>query len=302
MLVNAQSVKAIFVNLKTTFNKAFTETSSTWQKIAMRVTSTGSSNEYDWLENYPKMEEWIGSKVIKSLKAFSYSIKNKNFAVTVRVKRDNIEDDNLGLYVNQAEGAGWSAKQFPDELVYQAVNDSFNAKCYDGKPFISTQHPVGKALVSNKGTKKLSAATLAAAQASYGAARIAMKKFKDDRGRPLRVNPNILLVPPALEDTAKLLMTTERFEDGKPNPYRNTAEVVVEPLLESDDAWFLLDCTKPVKPYIFQDRKAAEFVQQTNPDAQGVFMDGDFLFGAEARANAGYGFWQMVWGSDGTVA
>lgn len=61
-----------------------------------------------------------------------------------------------------------------------------------------------------------------------------MMQFKDDEGRPLNVKPNILLVPVALGDTARALMTVDRLEDGKPNPYKGVCEVVEEPRLTSD--------------------------------------------------------------------
>jgi phage major head subunit gpT-like protein len=96
-------------------------------------------------------------------------------------------------------------------------------------------------------------------------------------------------------------MTTDRLEDGKPNPYKGTAEVVVGDWLSSDTAWFLLDTTKPVKPFIYQNRKAPVFVEQTDPQAEDVFNRKKFKFGAEARAAGGYGFWQLAFGSDGTV-
>ena len=46
-------------------------------------------------------------------------------------------------------------------------------------------------------------------------------------------------------------------------------------------------------------RKAPVFVEQTDPQADDVFSRKKFKFGAEARAAAGYGFWQMAYGSTG---
>ncbi|MEN2427255.1 Mu-like prophage major head subunit gpT family protein [Chromobacterium vaccinii] len=300
MIVNASSLKAIFVNLKTTFNNAFSTAPSQWQKVAMLVPSSTKTNDYKWLSNFPRMQKWIGEKTVKALAASGYSITNDDWEVTVEVDRNDIDDDNLGIYAPQAQMAGESAKQLPDEIVFDLVNKGFISQCYDGQYFFDVDHVVAGQSVSNKGTKKLSAASLAAARASYGAARTAMKKLRDDEGRPLNIAPNVLLVPPALEDDANLLMTTERFEDGKPNPYRNTATVVVAPWLNSDTAWFLLDTSRPVKPFIYQERKKPVFVQQTDPQADGVYMRKKFLFGAEARAAGGYGFWQLAYGSDGS--
>ncbi|MCG9024201.1 Mu-like prophage major head subunit gpT family protein [Laribacter hongkongensis] len=302
MLINAGSLKAIFVSLKTIFNNAFDAAPSQWQQVAMLVQSTGKSNDYAWLSSFPRMRKWIGEKAVKALAASQYTIVNDDWEATVEVDRNDIKDDQLGIYRPQAEMAGFSAKQLPDEIIFDLVSQGFTRPCYDSQYFFDTDHPVNGQSVSNKGTKKLSIATLAAARASYGAARTAMKRFRDDEGRPLNITPSVLLVPSALEDDANLLMTVERLEDGKPNPYRNTATVVVAPWLTSDTAWFLLDTSKPVKPFIYQEREKPVFVQQTDPQADDVFNRKKFKFGAEARAAGGYGFWQLAYGSTGEEA
>lgn len=305
MIVNRETIANIFINLKTTFNKAFDAAPAVWQKIAMRVPSTGKLNTYAWLSNFPKMKKWIGDKALKALSAFSYTLTNDDFEATVEVDRNDIEDDTLGIYAPQAEMAGFSAKQFPDEGVIEVVNGAFVNKCYDGQYYCDTDHPVidpdtgAPASVSNKGSAALSAATQAAAITSFGAARTAMKKFKNDEGQPLNITPNILLVPPALENVAFVLANNDKLEDGKPNPYKGTVEVVSDARLTSDTAWFLLDTTKPVKPFIYQDRKSPLFVQATDPQSDDVFMRKKFKFGAEARAAFGYGFWQLCYGSTG---
>ncbi|RSO80421.1 head protein [Acinetobacter ursingii] len=300
MKVNAAAIGAIFMSMSTVFNKTFAEVQTTYQKIAMTVPSSSAYVDYRWLANFPQMKRWVGNKQVTKLSDYKYTIVNEDFQATVEVRRNDIEDDQLGIYKPQAESAAWSAKQLPDELIYELVNKSFTEKCYDGKAFIADNHPVGKAAVSNKGKKKLSIESLAKAQASFGAARIAMMQFKDDEGRPLNVKPNILLVPVALGDTARALMTVDRLEDGKPNPYKGVCEVVEEPRLTDDNAWFLLDCNKPVKPFVFQERKKPVFVQQTNMDSDDVFNRAVYKFGAEARGAAGFGHWQLAYGSDGT--
>lgn len=302
MLVNKETLTNMFVSLKTTFVNAFGAAPTVWQKIAMKVTSTTGQNDYAWLSKFPKMRKWIGEKNVKALEAAKYTIKNDDWEATVEVDRNDIEDDNLGIYGPQAQMAGESAAQLPDEIVMALVNDGFTAACFDGQFFFDTDHPVNGASVSNKGTKVLSCATLAAAQASIGAARTAMKKFKDDEGRPLNISPEILLVPPAQEDIALVLASNERLEDGKQNPYKGTFEVVCDARLTSDTAWFLLDTSKAIKPFIYQERKAPVFVEQTDPQADDVFSRKKFKYGAEARAAGGYGFWQLAYGSDGTVA
>lgn len=306
LIVNKETIGNIFVGLKTTFNNAFSAAPSVWQKIAMKVPSTTGQNDYAWLSKFPKMRKWIGEKAVKALEAANYVIKNDDFEATVEVDRNDIEDDNLGIYGPQAQMAGESAAQLPDEIVFELVNKAFSTKCFDGQYFFDEDHQVGDgggnvSSVSNKGSKALSCATQAAAQASLGAAETAMMEFKDDEGRPLNIKPNILLVPPALKAIANTLMTNDRLEDGKPNPFKGTYEVVVDGRLTSRTAWYLLDTSKAVKPFIYQERKAPVFVQQTDPQADGVFNLRKFKFGAEARAAGGYGFWQLAYGSTGTT-
>ncbi|VVE14839.1 putative major head subunit protein [Pandoraea anapnoica] len=300
MIVNAQSIAIIFQGINAIFNNAFGAAPSTWQQIAMKVPSVGREEHYAWLDRFPAMRKWVGDKHIKALKAHGYTVRNDDFEATVEVDRNDIEDDRLGIYAPQAQSAGFSAAQLPDDIVYALVNGGFENACYDGQYFFDTDHPVGDGVASNKFDMPLSISTQAAAMASYGAMRTAMRKIKDDEGRPLNVRPNILLVGPGQEDVANSLMTSDRLEDGKNNLYKGTATVVCDARIESDTAWFLLDATKPVRPFVYQERKAPVFVAQFDMTADDVFMRKQFKFGAEARAAGGYGFWQLAAGSTGT--
>jgi len=299
MLVNAQNLTAVFINLKTIFNKAFEAAPSQWQETTMLVPSGSSQNDYAWLSRFPRMRKWLGDKVIKSLAAFKYTIVNDDWETTVEVDRNDIEDDQIGIYAPMAQEAGFSSKQLPDEIDADLKNGAFAGTCYDGQYFYDTDHPVAGASVSNKGTAALSAATTAAAAASYGAARTAIMSITDDEGRPLALIPDVLEVPPALEATARLLCESDKLTDQSPNPWKGTARVLVNPRLTSSTAWFLHVTNRPLKPFVFQQRKAPVFVSQTDMNADNVFMRKNYLFGAEARCAGGYGLWQMSYGSTG---
>ena len=299
MLVNAQNLTAVFINLKTIFNKAFEAAPSQWQETTMLVPSGSSQNDYAWLSRFPRMRKWLGDKVIKSLAAFKYTIVNDDWETTVEVDRNDIEDDQIGIYAPMAQGAGFSSKQLPDEIDADLKNGAFAGTCYDGQYFYDTDHPVAGASVSNKGTAALSAATTAAAAASYGAARTAIMSITDDEGRPLALIPDVLEVPPALEATARLICESDKLTDQSPNPYKGTARVLVNPRLTSATAWFLHVTNRPLKPFVFQQRKAPVFVSQTDMNADNVFMRKNYRFGAEARCAGGYGLWQMSYGSTG---
>lgn len=63
--------------------------------------------------------------------------------------------------------------------------------------------------------------------ANYAAARAAMRAFKADNGQPLHVSPNVLVVPPALEDAARKLLIAQQDAAGASNVYAGTAELIV---------------------------------------------------------------------------
>jgi len=65
--------------------------------------------------------------------------------------------------------------------------------------------------------------------------------------------------------------------------------------------WFLLDTSSALKPIILQKRKDFEFVAKDRLTDDNVFELKEFRYGADARANVGYGFWQRAWGSKQTL-
>lgn len=62
-------------------------------------------------------------------------------------------------------------------------------------------------------------------------------------------------------------------------------------------AWFLIDNSRVLKPVILQKRKDFNFVAKDKETDDNVFGLNEFVYGADARANAGFGFWQYAWGS-----
>lgn len=67
--------------------------------------------------------------------------------------------------------------------------------------------------------------------ANYKAARAQMQTYRGDRGRILGVKPNVLVVPPALEEEARETVASSLKDGGGTNPWAGTAEVVVSPYL-----------------------------------------------------------------------
>lgn len=62
-------------------------------------------------------------------------------------------------------------------------------------------------------------------------------------------------------------------------------------------AWYLLDTSRGIRPLIWQEREKYEFQQLTRDDDDYVFTNDKYLYGIRARVNAGFGLWQLAYGS-----
>jgi len=296
MIINQANLSSLYRGFSAIFKETFDSINGAYQRVATEVPSTSRQEEYNWLGRVPRMREWLGERVIQNLSAYSYTIKNRDWEATVAVDRNDVEDDAVGIYTPMVRALADAAATHPDELVFDLLAGGLVNVCYDGRPYFDTAHPTGDgAAQSNKGTAALSAA-------SYAAARSQMMSLVDERGKPLNVIPDLLIVPPQMEKAALEVLRADLTVDGGSNIYRDSADLIVAPYLAgSPNAWYLLDTKKPVKPFIFQRRKAPVFVSKDQPEDEGVFMKKEYLFGVDSRDNAGYGLWQLAFGSDGSV-
>ncbi len=59
--------------------------------------------------------------------------------------------------------------------------------------------------------------------------------------------------------------------------------------------WYLLDCSKVLKPFIFQERTKPELEMKFDASSSDVVFNKDlYQWGIRYRCNAGYGFWQLA--------
>lgn len=152
MIINQANLAGIYKSFNTVFNEAFSGAPSQWQLVTMQVPSEGRSVDYKWLGGLPMLREWVGDRAIRDLAAFSFEIVNKDYEATIEVDRNDIEDDQIGVYGPMVQQLAWAAKQHPDILVFALLKAGFTTSCYDGCYFFDTDHPVGGTTVSNYGS------------------------------------------------------------------------------------------------------------------------------------------------------
>lgn len=144
MILNQASLAALNTGFRKLYDDglASAEGKDDYLKIAMEVPSTSAEEAYGWLKALPRMREWLGDRVYQNIDGVDFIIKNRKFESTVTVKRDHIEDDKIGQYSNMFSLLGANAAMHPNELVFDLLSNAFSVECYDGQPFIDTDHPV----------------------------------------------------------------------------------------------------------------------------------------------------------------
>ncbi len=290
MLLTQPNLAALQTTVNKTYETAYRDAPEFKDLLATTMPSNTSLNTYAWLKRIPEMREWLGARVIENLSLHDYTLLNRKFELTVGCPTTDIKDDMLGLFSSRMKMMARSAKFLPTRLVLDALLVGEVDITFDGVPFFDTAHPLNLAGVqSNLGTAALTGA-------NWDATRATMRSYVGEDGRPLAVNPNLLVVPPQLELAANEILTAERGASGSTNVQKGQATVLVIPELAADDTndWYVMDTTAPIKPLIYQDREPVTMTTLTNMTDPNVFHLDEFLWGVQGRGAAGYGPWWLA--------
>jgi phage major head subunit gpT-like protein len=294
MLITPSTLKALQVTIDLRFKQAYNAVNPISTRLASTIPSGARGNVYPMHAKLAKLRQWEGERKIVNAKSYRYNLDNEKYELTLEVDRDDIEDDNIGVYSMVIDDMGQQSRLWPDDLVFAALLAGGTETAYDGTAFFSNSHTLGSETIDN-----LFASTALTAD-NFAAARAAMMEYSGEDGESLRVRPDVILVPPALEVKArKIVQASTIVESGAAvdNVLRGLCEVVVAPQLSTsagglDTTWYLLDTSRPIRPFIFQQRMAPELVSLTSPNDEHVILRDKYLYGVKARGAAGYGpFW-----------
>lgn len=142
MLITAANLDLMFRGFSTAFNKGFGTAPTFWRDIAMEIPSSTREQNYGWLAQLPKLREWVGDRVINSLAVHGYAIKNKKYESTIAIGRDDIEDDQYGVFGPLVSEMGQAAAEHPDEILGALLASGFTTLCFDGLSFFNAAHPI----------------------------------------------------------------------------------------------------------------------------------------------------------------
>lgn len=142
MIINQGNLGRLYTGFKTSFSRGLGQAEPQWQRLATRIPSTTREEKYGWLGKLPNLREWVGDRVVNNIQLHDYAIKNKTWEGTIAVPREDLEDDQYGVYAPLFEEMGRSVAAHPNQMVFGLLKDGFSTNCYDGQYFFDTDHPV----------------------------------------------------------------------------------------------------------------------------------------------------------------
>lgn len=186
------------------------------------------------------------------------------------VTREMFEDEQYNYINGIPKMLARSMRQTEETVAFNVLNRAFNAAYLgaDGSALAVTNHPlVGGGTYSN---------TLATAadltETSLENAITDLRDFVDDQSLKIMVMPKKLVVPTALEWTArKILETTKRVgsADNDKNVVGGSIDgIVVSPYLTDNDAWFIT--TDVPNGLTFWNRRPAAIERDNEFDTQNL--------------------------------
>lgn len=295
--------------LKTEFDMAFRAKTENGipQKISTIINTTTPVQKYAWLGSSPLVQEFLDERKPNGMVENNYQIEDKTFEASIAVDRRAIEDDQYDMIRVRIRELAERIAEHQHKMVIQAMVNGFTALGYDGVSFFNTAHPVSPgSAYSNRSTNGLDSINLQAAMNS-------MMLTPDDRGEPIGIVPDTLVVGPKLQWNAIELIESpvvvyrgNNSDTSSSTSYKNVFEgklrLVVSPYLRgaSDDYWYLLDTSRAIRGTILQQRSdvPVEFSSldnSTNGDSS--WWHDRFYYGVRARYNVGYGLWQTTYGN-----
>lgn len=305
MNLTPANLQFIFFQFDQRFKKAYEAQPIFWDRYASMAPSNSRETHYGWIGKIPRLNKGFGERLIHNLAARGYVVVNDLWRDAITLTRTDIEDDQFGLYAQSADTLGQQARLWPDDMLTAKIESGTTDTCYDGQPFFHNAHPVDvdKSNSTTYQNRFDSAANGGGVgfplnHDNYRTVRAKMMKYQGEDGRSLNVVPDLLMVPPLLEVPARQIVQADMIApsgglgaevaQAQTNVLKGTADVLVNPYLTSDTAWYLLCTKRAIKPMIFQLRAAPEFTYLNKPEDPNVFFQEQYIFGVRARGAAGY--------------
>lgn len=295
------------VSFRTVYGDTMAKTETTYDKI-FNVLNSNRAYEKETaasgLSRLVKKSQGDAIKYEDPVPGYDVTYSHETYALGSSVTHEMWEDDQFNVMQRRPRDLALAKIRSKEQAAADIFNYGFTAGGGGTAPFTggdslalfssahtSTGDAVGTQ--SNYTTADLD-------EDSLETALVTMRQTLDNKGQLQMVNPDTLLVPPALEKEARILLDSQGrtgTANNDINPYQGRLKIVVWDYLGaalggSDTAWFILD----------SNMHWLQWFNRENGEVEGPEYDFDTKtakWSTLCRWSVGFSDWRGVYGSKG---
>lgn len=218
---------------------------------------------------------------------------HKEFVDGFMIARKLLDDDQYGVFSRSNAqllgNAAWLKRQSDADSVFaNAFTVAYAGG--DAVELCDASHPYSSA---DSGSTQSNVGSSALSHAALLATRTLMKKFTDDQATRLGINPDTIIVPVDLEDTAIRAIMGDRVPGAANwdiNTIKGAYKIYVLPFATDTNNWFMVDSRRMKMFLKWFDRIALEITTGVDFDTLAVKVKGYM------RYSYGWSNWQFIYG------
>jgi hypothetical protein len=265
------------------------------------IKSDSAVEEFAAVGAVPDIPEFNG--VLQSLPVYPgyyNKIEPKEFGAKLMWERKFIDDKKFPVMMADAEGLFTSAFRVREKYAAKGFNNAFSAAftfmtSEEGVSWCSSSHTTKSGASTSTGFDN--AGTSALDKISVAATYLLMRRFKNDIGERISINPDLLIVPDTLGDKADEIVGTPYglySGEGTINVQKGRFKVIRYRLLDDNSTknWFMADSRMLKRVNLFIDRIKPE--TNTDIDKNTLMTEVSIYF----RLGCGPIGWQALYGHE----
>ncbi len=282
MIVNESTMADVFNGFKATFLEGVRAAEGMGiDAIAATVPSLGAGESYPVAALLGTMEEVVDEVTIAAIGAWLQSVTNLTFGLAVRVKRNSIEDDNMGIYREAIMDLGRQAALHPKKLAGQAFVSGFADTWVDGQTVFADAHTWPAAEPEAATWNNLEALALTAG--NLDTAILNLETRNGPNGERMGLEATHLVCGATMKTAGQDITELEFGTGGASNRRYKLVDLMVLPEITGNQ-WAVLAAGR-VKPLVVQDRSGPELTGATDDSDTRVMLEENFYFKGRRRCN-----------------
>jgi hypothetical protein len=305
-LVSSQFARLLDDRLRKVYVDSFKELPSMVDRLFGVIKSDKAWEEFYGVGAVPDIPTFSGVLEYLSVAPQYYTrIEPKEFAGGIQIERKLLDDDRYDVIKSRQNGLVESLYRVKEKYGAQAFGYAFSSALTfstseEGVSLCSSSHTNKSGASTTSGFNN--SGTTALSKTAISATRILMRKFKNETGQRIVIEPDTLIVPDSLYDSAceavgwsesgASSMLDPDSANNKINPQYKRWTVIPYPRLDDFDTnnWYMVD-SKQMKEYLI-------WINRVDPDIMTEKDFESFMFKQSIYARFGYGFtdWRFIFG------